>query len=99
MSGHKPTPLQDFYTSFHNRGRTAQLVADFLEVKRVSVTRILNGSRRRGHLWPRIAEQLTPKEIQLLDVAHSVTWNTKNLLKRPTWKEAVASAVAAKEAA
>lgn len=92
MSGHKPTPLQEFYTSLHNRGLTTALIADFLVVKRVRVTRILNGSRRRGHLWPLIAEQLTAKEIALLDVAHSVTWNTKNILKRSTWKDAVATA-------
>ncbi len=99
MSGHKPTPLQEFYTSFHNRGRTVALLADVLEVPRVRVTRILNGSRRRGHLWPAIAEQLTAREIKLLDVAHSVTWNTRNLLKRPTWKEAVAAGARQKEAA
>lgn len=85
MSGHKPTPLQDFYTSFHNRGLTTDLLAEFVGRSRVTVTRMLNGSRRRGPIWPKIESQLTAKEIALLDVAHSVTWNTKNLLKRPEW--------------
>lgn len=85
MSGIKPTPLADFYRAFHARGLTVELLAEFVGRSRVTVTRVLNGARRRGPVWDKIATQLTPKEIALLDVAHSATWNTKNMVKRPTW--------------
>ena len=91
MSGFKPPELSQFYRQFHARqapdGRRMDtaVLAELVGVARPSVTRVLNGARRRGPLWPKIARHLTAEEIALLDVAHASTWNTRRVAKRPKW--------------
>lgn len=81
----KPTPLYEFYRHLHARGLTVALLAEFIGRDRVTVTRVLNGARRRGPVWAKLVPHLTPAEIALLDVAHSSTWNTNKIMARPSW--------------
>lgn len=85
MSATKPIALVEFYRSLHARGLTVELLAEFIGRSRSTVTRVLNGSRRRGPVWRRLAGHLTPRELELLDVALSSTWNTR-ALRRPVWR-------------
>ena len=52
------------------------------------MTRVLNGSRRRGPVWAKLQTILTAEEIQLLDVAQSSTWNSARVARRPRWANA-----------
>lgn len=90
MSGIKSPELMQFFRSFHARGLTVEILAEFAGRSRATVTRVLNGARRRGPVWEKIKSQLTPREIELLDVAHSSTWNTSHVANRPVWAHAVA---------
>lgn len=91
MSGIKPLELTEFYRRLHSRrapsGRRMDtfVLADLSGMSRPTVTRILNGSRRRGPSWPKIARHLTPEELALLDVAHFSTWNTQRAARRSRW--------------
>ena len=82
MSGLKPIQLTEFYRQLHGRGQDTTTLAKLTGLARPTVSRILNGARRRGPSWAKIARHLTPAEIKLLDVAHSSTWNTA---RRPRW--------------
>ncbi len=85
MSGLKQPELTKFYASLQRRGRDAGLLADFIGVSRPALTRVLNGTRRRGNIWLKVVPLLTPEEVALLDVAHRSLWNNSALLKRPVW--------------
>lgn len=85
MSGLKPPELSAFYRSLHARGYNCDTLAAKVGVGRASLSRVLNGSRRRGPIWNRVVAHLTPEELKLLDVAHRHPWNRKRLLKRPKW--------------
>ena len=85
MSGIKPPELAEFYRRLHGRRMDTVALAGLVGVSRPALTRVLNGARRRGPIWPKIARHLTAGEIDLLDVAHSSTWNTRRVAKRPHW--------------
>lgn len=99
MAGFKPPQLTAFYWKFHARtapdGRRfdTAVLAELVGASRPAVTRVLNGARRRGPLWPKIARFLTAEEVALLDVAHSSTWNTRRVEKRPRWTPEKAAAL------
>lgn len=50
-----------------------------------TVSRVLNGARRRGPIWRRLEQLLLPAELALLDVARGSTWVEKRVAKRPRW--------------
>jgi len=85
MSGLKPPELTRFYHSLAARGLTTEILAVQVGASRTSLCRVLNGSRRRGPIWRRVAGLLLPAEQALLDVAHSHPWNKKRLQARPRW--------------
>lgn len=88
MSGLKPPELSRFYRRIDARGLTTTVLAESVGVSRTALCRVLNGSRRRGPIWRRVAPLLTAEEIALLDVAHRHPWNRKRLLARPKWSKA-----------
>jgi hypothetical protein len=69
MSGIKSNEMTLFYRKLHARGMCTTTLAERVGRARGTVTRVLLGIRRRGPVWNRIAEQLTPDEIALLDKA------------------------------
>ena len=85
MSGLKPPSLADFYRSLHARGVTTGDLAARIGVARPTVTRVINGLRRRGPVWAKVARELTAAEIALLDVAQCHPWNKARVAKRPRW--------------
>ncbi len=85
MSGFKPPELSQFYRSLHVRGLDTATLAQRIGVTRPALTRVLNGSRRQGPIFKRVAPYLLPEELRLLHVAHSSTWNTRRVAKRPRW--------------
>lgn len=85
MSGLRPDSMRQFFRRLHARGRDVEKLATTLGRSRATVTRVLNGSRRRGPLWRKITGLLTPEEITLLDVAQSDPWNKKRIQQRPRW--------------
>lgn len=85
MSGIKPHELTLFFARIHLRGLDTKKLAELVGCSRPTVTRILNGSRRRNWLWKRIAQHLTAEEVALLDVAHCSPWNNRRMAKRPRW--------------
>jgi hypothetical protein len=95
MSGLKPPALSDFYRSLHARGESTTSLAAAIGRARSVVTKILNGDRRRGPAWAKLKPLLTAKEIALLDVVQSPTWNTRRLAKRPRWTPAKAAQLTA----
>lgn len=99
MSGIKPLELTKFYASLRRRDKDVDLLAFCIGVKRPTLTRVLNGTRRRGAVWKRVEPLLTGEEIELLDVAHRSLWNTKAALKRPVWTPEIAARLNAPEPA
>src|SRR6476646_469241 len=85
MSGFKPPELSRFYRLLHARGMDTDLLASLVGRSRTTVTRVLNGSRRRGPAWRAIQPYLLSDERALLDVAHSSTWNARRVARRPHW--------------
>lgn len=85
MSGLKPFEMNQFYDSLASRGLDTTKLAEQINVSRTALCRVLNGSRRRGPIWNRVAPLLTDRERELLDVAHRHPWNKKRLLARPRW--------------
>jgi DNA-binding MarR family transcriptional regulator len=85
MSGLRPIELDYFFARLHARGMDVTKLAETVCLSRPTVTRVLNGSRRRGPVWKKLVPLLTPKEIELLDVAHCSPWNKKRLENRPKW--------------
>jgi transcriptional regulator with XRE-family HTH domain len=85
MSGIKPPELQRFYDSLAARGLSPEKLADIIQRSRPAVTRVLNGSRRRGPIWKKLLPYLSADEVALLDVAHCSPWNSKRVAKRPKW--------------
>jgi len=85
MSGFRPIEMDYFYRRLHARGLDTKTLAAMVGRNHASVSRVLNGSRRRGALWEKIKRHLQPEEIALLDVAHSSPWNKRRLEKRPKW--------------
>jgi hypothetical protein len=88
MSGIKPPELQKFYDSLAARDMGPDKLAEIIKRDRTTVTRVLNGSRRRGPVWKLLTPYLSADEVALLDVAHRSPWNTKRVQKRPTWPPA-----------
>lgn len=99
MSGFKPPELSEFYRLLHNRGVDTATLANAIGVSRPALTRVLNGARRQGPIFKRVAALLTPRELRLLHVAHSSTWNTRRVEKRPRWTAEKAASVGAAEPA
>lgn len=66
MSGIKPLPLTHFYRRIHNRGLTADLLADKIVSGRTHVTEVLNGTKDSPRTWRRLARFLKPSELALL---------------------------------
>ena len=87
MAGFKPPQLSEFYRSLHARGLSTSDLAAAIGRKHCTVSRVLNGARRRGPVWAKLQLLLTANELSLLDVAQSSTWNTHRLAKRPRWTE------------
>lgn len=87
MSGLRPTETADFYRKLHARGMDTTALAAAVGRSRATVTRVLNGSRRRGPVWAKIRALLTEEERTLLDVAQSATWNTTRVARRPRWAD------------
>ena len=85
MAGMKPPELNQFYMLLHARGVDVEHLAARLQVSRPTLTRVLNGSRRRGRIWVRVRPMLTEEECRLLDVAHCSPWNMKRVENRPRW--------------
>ncbi len=90
MSGLKPFEIDLFYRRLHARGEDTSTLAAKVGVTRSALSRVLNGARRRGPIWRRVAPLLTPEEIALLDVAHRHPWNKKRVLARPRWAKVAA---------
>lgn len=95
MSGLRPIEMDLFFRRLHDRGLDAGKLAAALNLSRPTVTRVLNGSRRRGHVWRKLLPLLTPEEVALLDVAHCSTWNKKRVDNRPRWTPEKAAALTA----
>jgi len=89
MSGLKPPELNRFYHCLAARGVTTETLASQVGVSRTALCRVLNGSRRRGPIWRRVAALLPATEIALLDVAHCHPWNKKRVQARPRWSRVV----------
>lgn len=85
MSGLRPDSMRVFFRLLHARDLDVSKLATTLGRSRATVTRVLNGSRRRGPLWRKLAALLTPEELALLDVAQGDPWNKKRIQKRPRW--------------
>lgn len=88
MSGLRPDAMRQFYTRLHDRGENTDTLARAVGRSRPTVTRLLNGSRRRGPAWAALAKHLTPEELALLDVAQCHPWNKKRIDRRPKWNPA-----------
>lgn len=86
MSGLRPHTMTLFFKRLHRRGVFVADLARAVGRNRATVTRVLNGSRRRGPLWPKLKELLQPEEIELLDVALRDSWNKERIAKRPKWE-------------
>lgn len=97
MSGFKPPELSEFYRSLHGRGVDTAALASAIGVSRPALTRVLNGARRRGPIFKRVATLLTQRELRLLHVAHLSTWNTRRVAKRPRWTPEKANIIGASE--
>lgn len=89
MSGLRPIELNHFYARLHARGLSTTKLGELVGRTPGAVSRVLNGSRRKGPLWRRIATHLAPEEIELLHVAERSTWNKKRVAKRPRWDPAL----------
>ena len=85
MSGLKPYEMNQFYARLAARGVDTSALAAQVGVSRPALCRVLNGARRRGPIWNRVAPLLTADERQLLDVAHRHPWNKKRVSSRPRW--------------
>jgi hypothetical protein len=85
MAGLRPIELAYFYRRIHARGVDCASLAEAVGRDRATVTRVLNGSRRRGPIWKKLKDLLTPEESALLDVAQSSPWNARRIAKRPRW--------------
>lgn len=88
MAGFRPIELGHFYARLHARGLDTAALAAAVGRNRSTVTRVLNGSRRRGPVWAKLQTILTSEELRLLDVAQSSTWNTARVARRPRWASA-----------
>lgn len=88
MSGIKPIELTQFYSRIEARGITVLKLCEICGRSRPTVTRMLNGSRRRGPVWKKIEAALMPEELALLDVALCSPWNSARVAKRPVWNAA-----------
>jgi hypothetical protein len=86
--------MNQFYARLHARKLDTSALADLVNASRPAVTRVLNGARRRGPLWTKLAAHLRPEEIKLLDVAHCHPWNNRRVEKRPKWTHEKAEAFA-----
>jgi hypothetical protein len=93
MAGIKPPELYEFYLKLHARGESTQSLGIKVGRSHSIVSRVLNGGRRRGPVWSKLAALLTEEEKQLLDVAQSSTWNTKRIANRPQWTPAKQAAL------
>lgn len=93
MAGLKPPEMNRFYAKIHERGLDTAKLAEQVGRSRSIVTRVLNGSKRRGATWKRLCALLTPDEIALLDVAHRSPWNIRRVAARPKWTQEKAQAV------
>jgi len=90
MSGLRPFEITRFYARLRARGTNSTKLAAQVGVGRPALCRVLNGSRRRGPIWRRVMQLLTPDEIALLDVAQSHAWNRQRIAKRPRWAKVAA---------
>lgn len=95
MAGVKPAEMYDFYRLLHARGLDTASLAEKVGRSRVVVTRVLNGSRRRGPVWRKLESILTAEERALLDVVQCAAWNTQRVAKRPRWTPDKAQQLAA----
>lgn len=94
MSGLRPVELDQFYRRLHDRDLSTVALAKLVGRNACTVSRVLNGSRRKGPVWARIKEHLLPEEIELLHVAECSTWNKKRVENRPKWTPEKAEALA-----
>ena len=85
MAGLRPIEMERFYRKLGERGLTVNDIAAAVGRNRSTVTRVLNGSRRRGPIWKKIERILMPSEIALLDVALCSPWNNRRAARRPVW--------------
>lgn len=81
----KPPELYEFYRLLRERLMDTGKLAAVLNVSRPAVTRVLNGARRRGPLWPKVVALLKPLEIAALEAAHQTRWAKDRISKRPKW--------------
>lgn len=95
MAGLRPIELDHFYARLHARNLDTTVLAEIVGCSRPALTRVLNGARKRGPIWRRVARHLHAEEIALLDVAHRSPWNNRRTSRRPTWNTQTAAAVAA----
>lgn len=91
MAGFKPPELSEFYRKLHARGLDLSSLAAAVGRNTCTVSRVINGSRRRGPVWKKLQTVLLPEEIKLLDVAKSSTWNTHRIARQPRWTPELAS--------
>jgi hypothetical protein len=91
MSGLKPVEMSEFHRRLRARGMSINALADAVARDHSTVSRVLNGARRRGPIWRRLEQLLMPAELALLDVAQASTWNKKRAVKRPRWTPAKAA--------
>jgi transcriptional regulator with XRE-family HTH domain len=85
MAGLRPIEMEQFYRRLRERGLTVDDLAAAVGRDRTTVTRVLNGSRRRGPLWKKLERILMPSEVELLDVALRSSWNNRRVERRPVW--------------
>lgn len=85
MSGLRPIELDQFYARIHARGLNTTALAEAVGRNPCTVSRVLNGSRRKGPIWHRLKSFLTEQEIALLNVAEGSVWNKKRVENRPKW--------------
>lgn len=90
MSGLKPPQIYTFHQKLRERGLNVKLLAEQIGVSRPTLTRVLIGSRRRGHVWEKVKPHLLPAEIELLDVALRHPWNNRRIANRPRWAKVAA---------
>lgn len=86
MSGLRPFEMTQFYRRLAERGLCTADLAAQVGVTRQALCRVLNGARRRGAIWKRVAALLTPEERHLLDVALCHPWNSRRVARRPKWE-------------
>ena len=87
MSQFRPIEMGHFYRRLHERGLDTTALAVAVGRTRATVTRVLNGSRRRGPVWAKIRALLTADELRLLDVVQCAPWNNERVAKRPRWAD------------